>query len=469
MSIHYLGKRREALGLTGEKYKKLVREFLEQSGYGLITDSSIEGHLPDMVLVHPDKLMPTWVECKGTEIGPNDERFVKELMQYFNEWLKKIENRFELFIFAVKLNDSEGFERIIGSKYTKKNLQLWYKNNLSKLPVKLQKKLKEVAFQDIVHFFSQIELYEASVDYLRIAITEKGERSIFSMRRYAENLLQDSKRRSIPLREKSELISNLIHLNFPQKYYVAKTKYKKKESIYNNFNSDETEIPPFLFDPETQTVSTFDPIQPDCPLRKALKTEPAAIKIDARTSQQFVSAMINQHLRRILWKKGLTRISKTDIYYFQAIIENGVLKDRFINVFKRKKMMAHVYNKNNEEGIQLNFVFHTSAEIRPHYIWNQYYLQINPCKTFTIDGQTPIEGKKKSALDRFFRNPIYNRNSQKLSEMKFWKDLLMDDGSYIMPKEDWFAEFKFGTMEIVPFDYIPQTTKRGQTRLKEFE
>jgi hypothetical protein len=471
MGIHYLGKRREALGLTGEQYKQLVREFLEQSGYALMTDSSIEGHLADMVLIHPEKSVQKeyWVECKATNVGPNEKGFVKELMHYFLEWLRDVpEERFTLFVFAIKFNDIAEFEKLFGAKYSKKNLQTWYENHLSDLTGNIKQRLKDVKFKDVVHFFSQAEFYEADIDYLRNAIKEKSKRSIFSLQRYAENLLKESKRRSVPIRESSELYSNLLCFEFPKKYYVANTKYKKKEKIYERFNEEETKIPPFLYNPQTQQVSTFVPLTSDCPLTKIFTTDPKEVDITEKTSPQFIVAMINQHLKRILWKKGLTRISNTNFYYFQIEAQNGELKDRNVIVFERKKRVAHVYKKGDEENAQLNFVFHSSAEIRVRFFWGKYYIQIIPIKTYTTDGWTLIEGKKKSALDRFFRNPRYNRNSHRLSEIRFWKDLLLDTNAFTMPPEDWFNKFTFGELEVVPFEYVPQTTEREQTRLGEF-
>src|SRR5437870_1900237 len=103
MTFIRLGKAREATTGSAEDYKAAVRKYMEAMGYAQTTDSSVEGHLADMVFLPPaDRPWPheVWVEAKATALSLSDRDLISEVRSYLSSWLlRQPEARFKLMVF----------------------------------------------------------------------------------------------------------------------------------------------------------------------------------------------------------------------------------------------------------------------------------------------------------------------------------------------------------------------------------
>ena len=474
MAIYSICKKRESLTFKSEIYKSLVRKYLETMGFSQLTDSYVEGHLSDMIFVNPDISLEKYfyVEAKATSLSPNDKKFSSELLNYLVEWLILPDSdKFELYIFIMKLKNKKEFEKLFGSKSSQKNIKSWIDKHIANLHEEQQKIIKNTSLKDILRFFSKIIIYEADIEGLKNAIEEKDKISLLSIKRYAKSLLSDIQRRGKPIQKKSQLISNLVSFEPPNEFYVAKSKYKNKKRIYNYFDAIGLEIPPFLLYPENQKIYTFCPFDEFNPLNEIIEGKSYKVDFnDKNINIQFKISLINIHLRRIFWKKGLRRVPNTNIYFFECYEKDGVFQKRYCQKANGElKVVSRPYYKEDEDGNKkLNFIFHHAAEISPKFYWEKYYIQIIPKRIYTLDGFTPIEGKSKDIIDRKFRNPLYNRSQNKLTEIRFWEYYLFRSLEYEKIPEEWFKKFKFESLQTFSFDWVPETIERGQSLLEEF-
>jgi len=473
MPIHSIGKQRESLTFSSENYKALIRKYLDTMGYSQITDSFVEGHLSDMIFINPNISIQrkTYVESKATNISIADEELSKELLNYLAEWLNLPENlRFSLFIFTKKINNKKEMEKIFGAKYSVTALRNWFNKYKKKVSDTSKNILLKANFKDVVAFVSYVEIFEMDIQQLTAVIEEKNRHSDLSLEAYAKNLLVEVKRRGKPIRDKTTLISNLVPLTIPDKYYTVKVKFETKKDLHGYFNKKKIEIPPITFFPEKQTISTFADITKDTALSEITTEKPQSITITSETSEQFVIGLINQHLRRVFWKKGLRRVKDLNVYLFECrkIEDKFVIRTCENSKGKEKEVSIPEYKEVDGEK-KLNFIFHHAVELQPKKVWDKYYILITPRKEYTLDGFTPIEGNVKDAIDRKFRNPLFNRSSNILSEIRFWNYHLFESDYYALPTENWFKLFKYGNLESIPFDWKPQTVPMGQALLEEFE
>jgi len=468
MPIYSIGKQRESLTFSSETYKVLIRKYMDSMGYMQLTDSFVEGHLSDMIFINPSISIErrTYVEAKATEISLSDERFSVEILNYLAEWLKQQKNeRFELFIFTKKISNKKEFDKIFGSKYSVSSLKSWITKYKKKTSDIVKKIIDSSKFNDVVAFISSITIYEADISQLNAAIEEKHKHSNLSLEKYAKNLLRESERRSKPIKQKNNLISNLVPLNIPNKIYRAKIKFDEEKEIYEYYNNKGIEIPPIVFDPENQIIYTFCEIDKDSPLKEIIVSNSKEIAI-SNFEIQFVINLINRHLRRIFWKKGLRRVPKTNVFFFECPNENGVFKTKTCpnKQNKEKEVTIPMYKENHE----LNFIFHHAIEISAKRLWGKFYLLITPKREYSLDGFTPVERSLKAVIDRGFRNPLFNRSSNKLSELRFWYFYLFESQKFDKSPEKWFKNFKYGQLEIIPFEWTPQTLPLNQLTLGEY-
>lgn len=477
MPIQRLGKARESLTFSGEEYKRLVREYLESQGFGQISDSFVEGHLMDLIMVNPNISLNKkyWIECKNSDISPNDEKFVAELISYFLMWWENPEKEdIDVRVYVAKIVNVKELEKIISKKHGKKLVPNWLKKagkTLDKEKLALFEKIPE---KSQIEFFQNLEIIEADMEFLRRATKENLKRNNFSLQKYAENLLVENRRKSLPIKQKTTLILNLLTITYPSVIYRAISKLPKKEGIFLKFNQAGIEIPPITFYPAKSQISSFCPFGNSNPLTEVIDKKSITILnlSNDEVSQQNVHAVLNQHLKRIFWKKGLSRIPNTNTYYFQIEPKNDILYDKYVEGEKgQPKQVAHVYRKPEESDLtKVNYVFHHAAEIKPFSLWGKTYLEIVPRKLYSSDGKTLLVGKEKSRLDAYFRNPIFNRNQAKLVEIKFWKEFIRRNDNYLLPEEEWFTEFKIGDIKQMPFDWKPSPVEDlEQTKIGEFE
>ena len=100
--------------------------------------------------------------------------------------------------------------------------------------------------------------------------------------------------------------------------------------------------------------------------------------------------------------------------------------------------------------------------------WDRWFLELRPRKEYSSDGIHLYEGDTKSAIDNKFRNPIFNRSSNRLSSIKFWRYYLLESEFVGAENEKWLRNFRFGDLWETTFGWKPETIPFNQTLLKEY-
>jgi hypothetical protein len=99
--------------------------------------------------------------------------------------------------------------------------------------------------------------------------------------------------------------------------------------------------------------------------------------------------------------------------------------------------------------------------------WGNWYLELIPRKEYSYDGKTLFDGDIKSAIDNKFRNPLYNRSSNRLSEIRFWHYYLLQSPLPESGPERWVQDFNFGKLLEIDFGWKPATIPLNQSLLAE--
>ncbi len=476
MPIYRLGKRREATMFKSQLYLKFVKQYLDEIlGFAPTTDSFHEAHRADTIFLK--KGDPSgreyYLEAKNTILKLSNTNFAKEILNYLLDWLHlPVEKRGYLFIFANELESSSdtefSFDNLFDNQYDKDEIMRYVKKYLSTLKPRQQKYLEETNENDIIAFFSEIHLHEVDTNFLKDTIEEERKDSVYYIPNYADKVYRESLRLRNPIQRETTLTLNLIPFKPPNNIYVAQTKCKTKKGIYGYYDEKNVEIPPFWFDPEKNRLYSFDRITPNHPLMDIIEGDISQISSDREDlSLTFKIQLINEHLRRYLWKKGLRRVPETSDYFFEAIKKDGKFVDR--NCLRSdgtsKRVTRPLFDP--PESDNLNFIFHeTSAEIKSIFLWGQFFINIVPTRIYSNDGISPIEGDNKDRIDRMFRQ--YDRNSHRSTAVRFFADYLFISNKFEREKENWFEEFKFEPLLQLKFDRVPKTYEIDQTVLGEF-
>jgi hypothetical protein len=462
MPIIRLGRERESLTYTGEAFKSAVRQYLESLGYSQTTDSYIEGHLQDMVFVNRDvdsgRLF--YVEAKATKVSLRQKDFCSELMDYLFLWLRMSrENRFKLLIFIQEESNPRWWDAILGNDFDETFLRGWIEENKVHLSDKKRLEFENYPWIEILSFFKETYAYSGPAYRLEIASEEKRKTSALSPPRKAKSLLEESERRNNLINEKCELVSNLLRIELPEYITTIKTKYKDPAEIWGSFNH------PFKL--EGKILYTFCP--PDKSLLNGIALgEPETLETQTLMSSnpQRLVTLINYHLNKILRFRGMRKYK--DIHFFEPFYDEDKIADRYIDANNRKPRRVARPIFDNKNNSKLNYVFHSAVKVNAKIFWDHFYVQISPVRHYTSDGRIPIEGENRDRLDRYFRNPLYNRNSTYLSKIKFWKYYLFEREAEDQSMNCWFKRFKFGDFESIGVLGIPQSLDKEQRSLSEY-
>ena len=473
MTIHSIGKTRESLNWSSENYKEAIREYLDTEGYSQISDSFIEGNLADMVFINPSLSVgeKTLVESKATSISSADEKLALEVVKYLVEWLKlDPQERFKFFIFTKSVTKKVEFKKHYGSDCGKKSVQSLISIAKEKLDESSQEIIETADFKDVFNFFRKIEIWEATYEVLKAAAASKRKYSKLSLEGYAKNLITEVTRRAQPIQKKTTLISNLVELTPPTVYYGLRLKFSDSKSIYRHYDEMGKQIPPFLLGKD-DLIYTFHDLKTENPFSDTAKGEPIEIELDEAENRQFIVWLINQHLRRLFYLKGIRRAPDSNIFFFEPLKdESGELEKRVcINQHGKEKEVTIPYYK-GEEGQEktLNFVFHHAIEASAKMYWDRWFLELRPRKEYSSDGIHLYEGDTKSAIDNKFRNPIFNRSSNRLSSIRFWRYYLLESEFDGAENEKWFRNFSFGELWETTFGWKPEIPPSNQALLEEY-
>lgn len=476
MPIYKLGLERESTTGKGEIYKKIVKQYMDEIlGFVPTTDSFYEGHRADIIFVSkkPGDNKEYRLEAKETELKISNQGFISEILNDLLDWLHLAEEkRGNLFVFSSEISEGDKsdfkFDDLFGTQYDNDEILRFVDKYKTNLKPKQQTYLSEANKKEIIDYFSQVKLFVVRGQHLKDIILERRDESSNYILNYAEQIYKESLRLGNPVTKKTTITTNLLSFKPPQKFYSVPTIYQKRQTVWDKYNG-KVELPPFLLNPEDGVLHTFEKLTKYHQLSELMNGDVVESDFSDKLSLQFRMALINEHLKRYFWKKGLRRITESSKYYFDAERKDGKITARVIKRTTGKEVQVTKVMPKLANPDEIAYVFHVnSAEIRPVFFWSDYYIKIVPIWEFSEDGTTLFTGSRKDRLDRALRGSPFNRNGNKVAVVRFFEDYLFKSKEFVLPEENWFKEFKFGKLLSLPFDKIPKTYDKKQSVLEEF-
>lgn len=471
MTIEFLYGRREALTGKSEAYKKSVRAYLESFGFSQTTDSIVEGTFEDMVFYNPT-IAPRKkfvVETKAERLSLKSKKFARELVKYFRLWQNQAgQDRFEFLLFAQAVKRPKKWESLFsgtGNFSVISTWCKWYNTRCLKMDEPL---LEPQDMTDIARFFAKSTVKVGNNVQLEIAVSEKESQSASSINRMAKNLLNIVNKRKHPTMKKSILIMNIFPISVPDCYYTCRSTALSKREIYDSLKGKL--IPPFIWRRDRSMMS-FARFTEANPLSKFVQGSISTRKTKELQIENppLASHLVNIHLRRMIWNKGVYRDEET--FYFPMLDKSEDKRMEWDHRGRKRwvtKKMGYTKDTKYAKKGDVNFFFHRAVELRTPTYWGTSYIELIPRKYYTLDGETPIEGDIRAKIDAKFRNPYYDRGKSRIGLMKFWKFVLFESKDHRIQPEEWFSTFKFGEFLSAKVDWSPMVIGRDQTRLWDF-
>jgi hypothetical protein len=426
-----------------------------------------------MVFVNPstDPGRRFLVESKAEVLSLHSKKFARELVTYFemtqNPCLGK-DPKFILFSEdLVKPSEWEVFfDGMVNSNKVKEWCN-WYNTKCLK---EGETTLDETTVHRFALFLANSEVIVGSIVDLLQAAIENQSMSSLSINKKAKSLLKLAERRKVPVCSKSRLVMNILPITVPTCYYSAVTDARDKQEIY--YNLKDVITPPFLFT-KNKEILTFAEFDSDNSLCKYLNGSIKTMLTSDMQSQNpsFASQLVNIHLRRIFWNRGLFRDPVAEIYYFPMIDQTNerltIIDQRQKQRWVVRKIIQQEDSKYKRKG-DVNFFFHRGVELQTQTYWGQSFVELIPRRYYTFDGKTYSEGEKRAKIDRGFRNPAYDRSQTRLGLMRFWR-YVMFDSAYKIPAEKWFIKFQFGDFVAQTVNWAPKVIGRNQASLWDYK
>lgn len=475
LTIRFFYGRRESLTGKSQAYKKAIRAYLESLGYYQTTDSQVEGTFEDMIfynpLIAPKKRFV--IEAKAEKVALHSKRFARELVSYFRIWqVQDPSERFKFLLFARGVTKPSDWEASFSESPDVSAAKRWCGWFNEKCRNYGEPELEAADIEDIVRFLAESEVNVADELSLETALSEKQITSAASISRIAKTLLDIVDKRKSPVMRKSKLLTNLVPINVPEQYYICDSTASSKEEIYGQLKGEV--IPPFIWRRD-RTMMSFVEFNAYNPLSQFATTVPIAVKTAELQvlNPGMCSNLVNIHLRRIIWNKGIYRDPSRETFYFPVLEKSK--KFRFVpdeNGDRRWVTRTIFYREdtNYAKKGDVNFYFHRAVELESATYWGTTFIELIPRRYFTLDGATPIEdGDIRARLDANFRDPRFDRSLNRIRLMKRWKFYLFESKNYLIPPESWFDIFRFGEFVSMPVDWSPEVIGRSQTRLWDFK
>jgi hypothetical protein len=473
MTIEFLYGRRESLTGKSEAYKRSVRAYLESFGFSQTTDSIVEGTFEDMVFYNPTVAPGRRfvVEAKAEILSLKSKKLARELVKYFRLWhAQEHSKRFKFLLFTQGVKRPNLWESIFSETNNISKVKDWCSWYNDKCLETSEHSLETTDIVDMAKFFSESTVKVGDKLALELAVSEKESTSALSISRMARNLLKIVNKRRAPIMKKSSLIMDIIPIGVPDYYYVCSSTANSKQEIYGGLKGEL--IPPFIWRKDKSMMS-FARFDQDNSLSQYVKG--SVIMMNTKQLQKenppMSSNLVNIHLRRMIWNKGVYRDPGAEIFYFPMLDKS---KDKRLELGPKRrkrwvvKKITHRKDTKFARKGETNFFFHRAVELRTPTYWEVSYIELIPKKYYTLDGETPIDGTIRAKIDAKFRKPSYDRSKNRIAVMKFWKFVLFDSKSYVIPPEKWFDTFRFGDLMTEQVSWSPKVIGRDQTRLWDF-
>ncbi|KKM99083.1 hypothetical protein LCGC14_1151430 [marine sediment metagenome] len=463
---------REARNFGAEMYKKLIIKYFQTQGYYLLKNSLFEGTLSDIVMEKSGKII--WIEAKNTKVSifAKTDPLRRELLEYFYYWLiTKKEKKFGLIIFVINIARKKDTKRILTLEAYNSEILDWFNDKEDlKLTNEVIKKINTATDKEIITFFKSISIKICSPFGLHQRVKQREQEIRRNVNAYHKKILREVKSRKAPIKEKSEIIINFMELEYPVYFWQATSKYRLKRTFFRKLNPSNDfslRLPEFVvprFENIIPVVRSFEkdlsPLRPYI-IGHPYDRETRFLEIQRKRELLYTS------LRRYLWCKGLRRDSS--VFYFAY--ENPLDTDSNVETnpieIKGTKKPKKVSKPRYRDDGTLNFVEHHSLKIRLEEYDGKIGISIWPSILFTSNGINRIRGDHASRLHRKYLKPVWNRNQNKRSLLRFWEVFLTSE-NFVREKDSWFNHFKIKSLLKQTVPWSSKTIDKDQERLDLF-
>lgn len=480
MPIVALYQERESLTLSSEDYKRAVRAYMESQGFRQKDDSAIQGTMQDMVFVHPHEAgeRPVWVETKATTISVREKGFAADLVKYFRVWHSlPADRQFKLYLFAQSLGGRKEWERLFAVPQVKAAVAEWLAW-LRKAAPKTYEQLSKAERDDFGSFLQDVVVHPATAPRLEQASRAQQSMQEQAIVRYGERKAAEIERRRQPLSKKSTLVTNLLPIAPPAKYYLATLDAASNEEVFNRLSP--APVPAFTW-MGARSIICFEPFNDDNPLGDLVRGKPTAIATDQLRTNDFYAyfRLINRCVHVIARARGMRNHGRT---YFFPLDEARDGDERTYTIpggraWKVAKVYRHLEDREpyHKKGDR-NFVFHDGLEFRTEVHWDRSFLALNPRRYYTPDGleQFPDAEAIKN-IDAQFRGGTMDRNQQRCRDLEKWQELLFWrpaemrlDGLAERSIDRWVRHLKVEAFLKVQAEWSPMVAARGAQSLEAF-
>jgi len=325
--------------------------------------------------------------------------------------------------------------------------------------------LDKASDDDIIFFFHNTDVNICNGYNLENIVQERRIENQWSPNFKSKKLLDETRRRRSPIKSRSKIITNFMKLDYPKYFYEVDSKYRLKRTIMDKVDKGDRlpEISVPRFEAEQPVIRSFESdlsIYNEVTKGEIQKRETRVLDHRRKISLLRVS------LNRMLWCKGFRRHKHDYFIPYEKLKPKGNEDDTPPIILKtptREKEVVKVMYKNGE----LNFVQHHAINIRIEKFGDELGLLLWPIFFFTSDGINQVDHDWNKKLHEKYRNPLYNYNPNKRSEIKFWEDFLIN-GEFIREEDSWFPNFKLNQLKIIEVGWTPETIDKNQTLLDEW-
>lgn len=485
MALLRLGKAREATTQKGEDYKVDVRAYMKSLGFAQTTDSAVEAHRQDMVLVPMDDRparQEQWVEAKNTELSVTDSHFASEVKSYLADWLiKRDAARFRLWVFVKKLKNPDKWHTIFGDDLSEEAVAEWLKKT-NEASVAAQKRIAAADFSLVVSFFSEIQVVEADAAALRDSIADRSRtgRSVIGSAQWARDLAAAMEKRARPLAARTHVFANLVRFQPPPRYVELEIEPRSLDEIKEAFRGQPRSPFGVLDKNRILAVDTENVETEFSPLYGAIANRLDLDEVESLYEPQLMS-LLNRGLSSIVHWRGVKWGGTC--YYFLADNDVSRGKPRVIKALRTHLTVASpkpIEETTAEESgdveymgdlrmrmpgtgrKRLNYVFHEGFNVRCVRLWDDYFVRLHLHRAFTEDGRQPLPGDRAAKLDEKFRAPEMNRADSQARKLELIAAYLFDSKPASLGSEPgrgpppWSVDFRFPGLLRVPIMWEPE-------------
>jgi len=470
MTLFRLGKQREATTLTAETFKAAVREYMESMGFAQLTDSSIEGHQPDMIFAAPPgRPWPreVWVEAKATKLTLSDKNLLTEIRGYMRQWASRERiARFKFMIFVKRITNVSRWERIWGSDLSRDEIFKWLKSTKQSSSSESVPQLP--TDEDVLTFFAETDVVEGDIPSLRTAAQAKrnvGSASL-NLRRQAQERLHLMEQREKPVSKKSNLISNLLRFTPPGEYGIIQF---QKGHKFSQENQPTKIVTPYSIIDESELITFESPDMLDT-FHSANQTQVRHISLSEAMEkyETNILELWNRALNRIIRVQGVERWR--DWYYFP--VPKGHEARIIVTDSEKKLQVGRVfYKQTNALGAtpEISFVFHRAFAARSKWLWGQPFVELRMRRLFTKDGLEVLDPEAISKIDRKFRRSIFNRSETQLQMLLKLGEFLFRSPSIGDKHEAWMSKITFQSFLTMSTNWTPDAVSLDQSFISDYE